>query len=166
MRVTSWIMLGPAAFLVHDAEEVATIAPWLAAHRTVLPPIAQPLADITTRGFAVGVAVLFVGFVLAAAHGVHAARAGRRSWLWLIVAGAFAANGVTHVAQAAWVGGYVPGVATAVLASLPYSVGFARAYRSAGLASTGTLGLALLLGLLIQGPLALAALAAGAASSP
>jgi hypothetical protein len=29
VRVTGWIRLGPPALLVHDAEEITTIAPWL-----------------------------------------------------------------------------------------------------------------------------------------
>ena len=159
MRVTSWIWAGPLAFLVHDAEEVATMVPWLAAHRDVLPRLAQPLATITTRGFAIGVAVLLVGFVLAAAHSAHQAQRGHRSVIWLAIGGAFVANGVTHVAQAAWFGGYVPGLVTALVVSLPYGIGMGRAYRRAGLASTRTLVAAVALGLLLQVPLALAALA-------
>jgi len=164
VHVTRWIWVGPIAFLVHDAEELLTFAPWLATHGSRLPSIAQPLlGGVTTARFAVSVLVLFVGFVAASAHGAWAARHGRRSWPWLIVAGAFVANGVTHVAQGVWFAGYVPGLATALGVSLPYGWMAARAYRRAGLASTAMLGAAGALGLVLQAPLALAALAAGGA---
>lgn len=161
MRVTPWIWAGPVAFVVHDAEELATIAPWLAAHRTMLPSVAQPLAGVTPSGFAISIGVLLLGFLLAAARGAQQARRGRRSVLWLVVWGAFVANGATHVAQAAWFGSYVPGLVTAVVVSLPYGIGMARVYRRAGLASTRELLAAAGFGLLIQGPLVLAALSAG-----
>ena len=164
MRVTSWMWLGPVAFLVHDGEELATIGPWLAAHRAELPGIARVLASVTVEGFAASVLVLLCGLVLATLHGVHRARRGRRSLPWLAVAGAFVANGITHAAQAAWFGGYVPGVVTAVLVSVPWGIATARAYRRAELASPRMLIAAGSLGLLLQVPLALAALAAGKAT--
>ena len=161
MRVTRWMWLGPVAFLVHDAEEVATIVPWVGAHRGALPALAQPSADITTRGFAVSVLVLLAGFVVVTSWGVHQAARERRSWLWLAVAGAFVANGVTHVAQGIWFGDYVPGLVTALIVSIPYGLGAARAYRGAGLATTRELAAAGGIGLLLQVPMVLAALAAG-----
>ena len=163
MRVTRWIWLGPVAFLVHDTEEILTIAPWVASHRAELPAIARPLAGITTAAFATSVVVLFLGFVAAAAHGARRAERGRRSWPWLLVAGAFVANGATHVLQALWLRGYVPGVVTAICVSIPYGWMAARRLRAAGLASTRTLATAGALGLVLQVPLALAALAAGGA---
>ena len=63
--------------------------------------------------------------------------------------------------QAIWFGGYVPGLMTALLVSMPYGLSAARAYRRAGLASVGELAAAGGLGLLLQMPLALAGLAAG-----
>jgi hypothetical protein len=165
MHVTTWIRLGPVAFLVHDGEEIATIQPWLDEHRVLLPTVVQPLSHFRTTFFAIGVAVLFAGFLVAAAHGDRLARAGRPSLILLVVTGAFVANGVTHLAQAAYVRGYVPGLVTALLVSLPYGVGFARAYLSAGLASPRALTAAYAAGLVLQLPLALAALAlAGAVS--
>lgn len=158
-RVTRWIWLGPSAFLVHDTEELVTMVPWIAAHRALLPAAVRPLAEsVTTTGLALGVAALFTGFVFAAAHGVRRARRGAPSWPFLVAAGAFVGNGVTHLAQAAYVGGYTPGVVTALLVSLPYGWGLARACHAAGLASTRALALCLAIGVVAQVPIALAAL--------
>ena len=105
--------------------------------------------------------VLLAGFIAAAAHGAAAARRGAASLPFLIAAGAFVANGVTHVAQAALFRGYTPGVVTAVLVSLPYGYALARALRGEGLASGRTLRVAFALGFALQVPLALLALLAG-----
>ena len=66
MRAPTLMWLGPVAFLVHDAEEIATVEPWLRAHRSVLPAAAQPFADVTAAQFSVSVAILFAAYVLAA----------------------------------------------------------------------------------------------------
>lgn len=164
MTLTRWLWLGPVAFLVHDAEEWLTLGPWLAANGARLPAGAQRVfAPVTPQGFALGVLVLLAGFVAVTAHGVQRARAGRRAWPWLVVAGAFVANGLTHAAQALVLRGYVPGLVTALGVSVPYGWAAARAYRRAGLASWRQLALAGAAGLLLQAPLALAALLAGRA---
>jgi hypothetical protein len=121
-EVSRLIWLGPIAFLVHDAEEIATVEPWLRRHGAELPGFVQPFAGVTTGQFAAVVAVLFVGYVLAAWHGVHAVRNGRLPLPFLIVSGVFVANGLTHLAQALYFRGYVPGVITALLVNLTYGI--------------------------------------------
>jgi hypothetical protein len=125
-RVFRLIWLGPIAFLVHDAEEIATVESWLRRHGTELPGLVQPFAGVTTGQFAAVVAVLFVGYALAAWHGVHAVRNGRIPLPFLIVSGVFVANGLTHLAQALYFRGYVPGVITALLVNLPYGIALLR----------------------------------------
>jgi hypothetical protein len=157
----AWMWLGPLAFLVHDAEEIATVAPWLRANRSALPAAAQPFADVTTRQFALGVAVLFVGYVAATAAGAYLLRRGRLPLPFLLVTAAFAANGLTHPVQALLFRGYTPGVVTALLVALPYGYGVARAFRRASLLSPSSLRWLLLAGVLLQVPLVVLALAAG-----
>ena len=160
-RAVSWIWLGPVAFLVHDAEEIATIAPWVRAHRAQLPALAQPLAGIDTRQFALAVAVLLAGYAAAAWHGARAVRRGRPPVPFLVATGALVANAVTHLLQALYFGGYTPGVVTSLAVILPYGYAAGRALRHHGVASAASLRWAVAAGLVLQIPLALLALAAG-----
>jgi hypothetical protein len=170
VRLTTWIWLAPVVFLLHDAEELATIAPWLRAHAAQLPAILQlHTATVTTRGMATSVAVLLVALVLAAWHGARRARVGRRSWPFLVAAGALAGNALTHVGQAVYFRGYTPGLVTALILCAPYALLLARALGRAELLTRRAAVALLLVGVVIQAPIAVAALAAGgnlAAAAP
>jgi hypothetical protein len=161
MKVTSWVWAGPVAFVIHDAEEVATVAPWLKLHRSQLPEPVRSLMTITTREFAFAAIVLALGFALAAAHGVVSANQKRLSIPFLLAAGAFVANGLTHVLQAAAFRGYTPGILTAVCVVLPYGVGLNRSLIGSHLATRQACLLALAAGVVLQIPLVLMAIAAG-----
>ena len=154
-----WIWLGVLVFLVHDAEEVATVQPWLEAHAAALPVLLPPLASTTTRQFALGAAILLLGYVLAAAHGIWMIRRNSRSWPLLGVTGIFLANGLAHLLQAVYFRGYSPGVATAVLLALPYGYALLRRPARIGLLSAGPLVWCIGFGMVLQLPLLLAVLA-------
>jgi hypothetical protein len=162
MRSIQWVALGPVAFLVHDAEEVLVIEPWLRRHGHALPAVVQPLVGtLTTRQFASAVAVLLLGYSIAAALAIRALRRGQRPWPYLLVSGAFVANGITHLLQSAVLGGYTPGVVTALSVSLPYGWMAGRAlHRDEGISQRLMLGV-VAGGLLAQVPLAWLALHAG-----
>ena len=159
--MAGWIWLGPVAFLVHDAEEIVAIVPWLRAHGARLPAIVRPLAGIDTRQFALAVGVLLAGYALAAWHGARAVRRGGKPLPWLLATGALVANALTHILQALYFGGYTPGVVTALSVVLPYGYAAGRALRHHGVVSAATLRWAVAAGLALQVPLALLALAAG-----
>jgi len=159
-HVGRWIWAGPAVFLMHDAEEILTVAPWLRDHRAELPSVLRPFTGITTGEFTLAVLVLFLGFLAVAAHGARRARQGRLSVPLLLVAGAFVANGITHLGQAALFRGYTPGVVTALLVVLPYGVMFGEQLRRSGLATRRTLVGAVAAGAVLQVPLAVLALLA------
>jgi hypothetical protein len=161
MKVTSWVWAGPVAFIIHDAEEVATVGPWLKIHRSELPEPVQSLMTITTREVAIAMVILALGFALVAAHGVVSANHKRLSTPFLLIAGAFVANGLTHVLEAVAVRGYVPGIVTAVFLVLPYGVGLERSLVASHLATRRTCLLALAAGVVLQIPLVLVAIAAG-----
>ena len=160
MKATSWVWAGPAAFAIHDTEEVATIGPWLRTHRAQLPEPVQSVMNITTREFAIAAGVLALGFALAAAHGVVSVNHKRLSIPFLLIAGAFVANGLTHVLQAAAIRGYTPGIVTAVFLVLPYGVGLERSLVASHLATRRTCLSALAAGAVLQVPLVLLAIAA------
>ena len=160
MRVTQWIWAGPIAFLIHDAEEVATVERWLGLHAAQLPPVVQPLIGITTRQFAAAVVLLLIGFILTAAHGARRAQRHLPSIPFLLVAGAFVANGVTHLAQAAYFRGYTPGVLSAIVVVLPYGVALGRSLSRNSIITPRTYAAAVVAGAMLQVPFALLALAA------
>ena len=153
MRITRWIWAGPAVFLLHDAEEVLTVAPWLRAHRAELPAAVRPLLDITSGQFALAALFLLVGFLAVAAHGARRAGAGRRAIPFLLVAGALVGNGLTHLAQAVLFRAYTPGLVTALLLVLPYGYGLGARFEASGLASRRVWAGAVAAGVVLQAPL-------------
>ena len=160
MHITGWIRAAPVVFLVHDAEEILTVEPWLRTHRGELPAVVQPFAAVTTAQFALAVGMLFVGFLAVAAHGARQARRGRASVPFLLVAGALVANGLTHLAQAAYFRGYSPGVVTALVLVLPYGYLLGARLLASGLVTRRALAGALAAGAITQVPIAALALLA------
>jgi drug/metabolite transporter (DMT)-like permease len=152
-HVGRWIWAGPVVFFIHDAEEILTVAPWLRDHRAELPMVVRPFSGITTTEFALAVLLLFLGFLAAAAHGAPRARQGRMSVPFLLVAGAFVANGITHLGQAALLRGYTPGVVTALLVVLPYGVLLGEQLRRSGLVTRRRWVGAIAAGVVLQVPL-------------
>jgi hypothetical protein len=156
MRATTWMWLGPVAFLVHDAEEAAVLAPWLREHGRELPAFVQPVFNaVTTRQFVVALGILAGGYAVASAVGVWSVGRGERPLPWLLATGAFVANGFTHVMQTAIFGGYTPGLVTALLVSLPYGWLAARALRRDHVVPPRLLVWMLAAGLLVQVPMVL-----------
>jgi uncharacterized protein with HXXEE motif len=160
MQIVRWIWAAPCVFLVHDAEEIATVAPWLRNNRADLPTAIQPFATVTTEQFTLGVGLLFLILLACTLHAVRRARAGHRSLPFLLVVGALVANGITHLFQAAAFRGYRPGLVTAVILVIPYGIGLGEQLRTDGLMSRGLwLGM-IALGALLQVPIVIGTLAA------
>lgn len=130
----------PLVFLVHDAEEILTVQPWMQAnhrrlrqrfgHRRVVAAILERMASITTARFATIVACLFV----AACAASYLALTGDILWYTSALA-VLTINVFTHAGQAVLTRGYTPGVVTAVAVVLPYSL-----YAWAGLFRAGMVG--------------------------
>lgn len=160
MHIIGWIWGAPVVFLVHDAEEILTVEPWLRAHRAELPSVVQPFTAVTTGQFALAVALLFVGFLAVTVHAVRQARRGRAPVPFLLVAGALVANGLTHLVQAALFRGYTPGVVTTLLVVLPYGYLLGARLLASGLVTRRTLVGAVAAGAFAQIPIAALALLA------
>jgi hypothetical protein len=141
----------PALLTLHNLEELlampralpAIIARMPDAARTILPAVTLPMLAA-----ALAVATL-VPWGLA-----WMARAGRRGGVYgvLLVQATLLVNVASHLASAAFLRGYTPGLATALLINLPFSVHLLRRARREGW--TGARGWTLLLplALLIHGP--------------
>ncbi|QYC40482.1 hypothetical protein Nocox_14330 [Nonomuraea coxensis DSM 45129] len=134
-RVT-WGLL--AAWAVHDAEELATMAGWL---RSARPRLEErfpgvPWERLEMSQAHVTVAIGLMGGIVAGAAARGAATGGRSPVFRTVLAG-FGAHGVMHLAQSALARGYTPGVVTAPVVVIPYTVWAWRRLRAAGVATDG-----------------------------
>lgn len=103
----------PVVFVLHVLEEGRDFIPWFNAH--VEPDIDwRTFLTVTGGGFVITV---LVAAVLAASR-ERAAAFAAAAWVGFVML----ANGIFHIAAAIVDGGYVPGVATAILLYLPVSV--------------------------------------------
>ncbi|MFI7700790.1 HXXEE domain-containing protein [Nonomuraea sp. NPDC049480] len=140
----TWGLL--AAWAVHDAEELATMARWARAARPRLeqrlPWVPWDRLEVSQRH--VNVAIGLMGGVMAGAAALGARTGGRSAVFQAALAG-FGAHGVTHLAQAAVTRGYTPGAVTAPVVVIPFSVWAWRRLRAAGVqARPGRAGVAAL----------------------
>jgi len=149
-----WLV--PLLFALHNAEEAPRMATWV---RRVTPRFMPP---ITAFQFAVAVALLTLLVLLLT---LAAARALPLRLGVLLMAGVQAiifVNALTHVGSALWYRGYTPGLATAVLLTVPFSLYlFHRLLASPHLSGTG-LGVALAIAPLLMVALTRSALYVGA----
>jgi hypothetical protein len=114
-----WLL--PAAFVVHDAEEYATMAAWLARNGGRLPPLLRTLFDGGEAAMLAAMAALFLLLVAGTAWAAFGrGRAGLLVYATLL--GGFFVHGFGHLGQALLFGGYTPGVATASLVVIPASL--------------------------------------------
>ncbi|MEU4512669.1 HXXEE domain-containing protein [Nonomuraea wenchangensis] len=132
----TWGLL--AAWVVHDAEELATMAGWL---RSARPQLEEwfpgvPWERLEMSQAHVNVAIGLMGGVVATAAARGAATGGRSPFFRTALLG-FGAHGVMHLAQSALARGYTPGVATAPVVVIPYAVWAWRRLKAAGVTTDG-----------------------------
>lgn len=141
----TWGLL--AAWAVHDAEELATMAGWA---RRAHPRLERrfpgvPWARLEVSQAHVNVAIGLMGGVIAGASALGA-RTGGRSPVFRTVLAGFGLHGVAHLAQAAVTRGYTPGAVTAPVVVIPFSVWAWRRLRREGITAgprgSAALGLA------------------------
>ncbi|RSN16276.1 HXXEE domain-containing protein [Nonomuraea sp. WAC 01424] len=138
----TWGLLG--AWVVHDAEELATMAGWVRRARPRLERLypGVPWERFELSQAQVNVAIGLMGGVMAGVSALGA-RTGGRSPVFQSVLAGFGLHGVVHLAQAAATRGYTPGVATAPVVVIPFSVWAWRRLRQAGVvAAPGRAGVA------------------------
>lgn len=159
LSVSSLVWLFLAAFVIHDMEEIIWVGPWAKRNRqkavAAVParmkrPLAQML-NITSSQFAVAVLLEFVVFVpftlLAAEQG--------RYFVFVSFNTLFFLHVFTHVAQSLYLKMYTPGVVTAVVIVLPYTLLLFSRFLSENLVTWGEILLSIPVGLLVV-PLVLA----------
>jgi hypothetical protein len=141
--------------MVHNAEEAIFFPRYLPFVLARLPSGLQAVAGPVTSGQVwLALATLTVGAFGIAAWAALRPASRLAQWLLLLIQAALLVNALWHVAAAVVLfGGYAPGVVTAVLLNLPFSVYLlARARREEWLSRTALWAL-LPSALLVHGPL-------------
>ena len=154
-RLRRWIAFSPLIYLIHDLEELATARTFVETHWSRLPqPLLQLLGANTdlTHVYAIAITILLVAMA-AVAVGAAAPNAGRAIHMLfgLCVMMRFA-NGLLHIALAIGMRTYVPGLVTAVLLLLPYSVWLMSRLERNWLVRHEAVHVLFILGLLLQLP--------------
>ncbi|MBT2491106.1 HXXEE domain-containing protein [Streptomyces sp. ISL-96] len=126
-----------AAWALHDVEELATLPAWMRENvprlRKRFPQVPERIwrtmesADEREFALAVGVMGTIVASAAVAGH-----RSGGRSGFYQSTLYGFGLHGLLHMAQAAAVRGYTPGVATSPLLVVPFSLWARGRLRRAG----------------------------------
>jgi hypothetical protein len=141
----------PALLTLHNLEELLAMPRALPAVQARLPDAARALLpSVTLPMFAAALAVATVlPWVFAAM-----ALAGRRGgvFLVLLVQATLLVNVASHLAFAALLRGYAPGLATAVLVNLPFGIHLLRRARREGWTGRRAWSLLLPLALVVHGP--------------
>ena len=144
----------PLAFLIHDLEEIVTMERFRREKRERFPKFLRNVTAITTRQFILAVGVLFALTLLASDL---ATQSSRQMDLFTIGLAIFLVHVFGHVGQSLFLRTYTPGVITAVLVVLPYSLyGFHRLF-TAQLIDGTSFTTVVLVGALLFVPLVLAA---------
>jgi hypothetical protein len=151
----------PIVFLAHDGEELVTREQFLREHRNLFPEYLLSFAQMPTAQFA-----LCVAFLLVLGRGVAylALRPKPSRFALQLYEYGLAirfTNAVMHLGQTVILGEYVPGVATAAMLGLPYSLyAFHRLLQSSWLTRMQLLQ-AVLVGALVQVPIVLVVILIG-----
>ncbi|MFG2072537.1 HXXEE domain-containing protein [Nonomuraea maritima] len=126
----AWGLL--AAWAVHDAEELMTMAGWTRRARPrlerQLPWVPWERLDVSQRH--VTTAIGLMGGVMAGAAAMGARTGGRSATFQAVLAG-FGWHGAGHLVQAAVTRGYTPGAVTAPVVVIPYALWAWRRLRAA-----------------------------------
>lgn len=127
------IQLIPVLLAVHSAEEALTAPRSLPLFAQHLPDWVRPLVpDVTPSGFLIALAVVtIVPFIVLACCDAGRPRSAG-VYALLAIQTTILLNAAFHLMAASVVGGYAPGVVTAVAVNLPYSFYvLGRAWREA-----------------------------------
>jgi hypothetical protein len=122
--VATWGLF--VAWLLHDAEELVTMPHWARRNEDRLrrrfpriPPKVWQRIDVSRAQ--TNLAIALVGAIVLAAAWAGA-RTGGHSAFYQIALAAFGAHALLHLGQSALVRGYTPGVLTAPVIVLPFSL--------------------------------------------
>ena len=149
----SLLWLLPIFFMFHDFEEILMIEQWSTKHgeqmRENIPPfmrkVYNSMLQMTTRNFAMDVLYVYILIVTVTCIAVFLSF----YLLYLAVLAVFFLHVFTHLGQSIYLRKYTPGVVTAVLLVLPYSLYAYYRLLNDGIVTTEDIGWSLLVVLLL-----------------
>jgi hypothetical protein len=150
LNLVIWAFL--VAFLIHDIEEIFTMERFTRENQERFPRLLRNLLAISTVQFTVAVVVLFVIGLLAA---YLATQPQREMDVFIIVLAIFLVHVVGHIAFPIFFHRYTPGLVTAVVIVLPYSLYTFYRLFSANLVNSNSFSISTLVGFLLLVPLLL-----------
>jgi hypothetical protein len=149
------LLLFPPLYLIHDIEEIITVEKFLEENSNIIP------LSVTTLEFSFAFILLWI----LASIGCYKAFLGKRfigmrptTFLAFLVPGILLANGIGHFMQFIFFKDYVPGIITSILILYPYSFFTAKFLIGERLITKKRLLSYLLIGFVLQAPLAKIAL--------
>jgi uncharacterized protein with HXXEE motif len=148
----------PAAVLIHNVEEALTFPRYAPSVLAIVPDAVRPLMPSARYMYVALLVVTAIPIGLA----LLALRRAGGAWATyglLLVAAVVLVNVVWHLLAATLLGGYAPGVVTAVIVNLPVMAAALRWARREGWLSKGALWLYLAVGVMLHGAALLALLA-------
>ncbi|WP_375102744.1 HXXEE domain-containing protein [Paenibacillus sp. RS8] len=153
----SLLWLLPILFMFHDFEEILVIEAWSSKYGTrveaAIPPFMRTMytsmMHMTTRNFALDVLFVYILIVAVTCIAVFFSY----YLLYLAVLAVFFFHVFTHLGQTIYLKMYTPGVVTAVLVVLPYSLYAYYRLLDDGVVSIADIGLSLVVVLLLLPPL-------------
>ncbi|UGB28779.1 HXXEE domain-containing protein [Metabacillus sp. B2-18] len=149
------LLLFPPLYLIHDIEEIITVEKFLEENSNIIP------FNVTALEFSFAFTLLWI----LASIGCFRAFIGKRfigmkptSFLAFLVPGILLANGIGHLLQFIFFKDYVPGIVTSFIILYPYSFFTAKFLITERVITKKRLLNYLVLGFIIQVPLAFMAL--------
>jgi hypothetical protein len=151
--MTAWVTWGLfLAWLLHDIEELITMPGWgrrNASRLSRLYPSAPDWLwsriDMSRSHVTIAITVMSLFMLAAAADGASSAGT---SWFYQAVLIGFGIHGIGHLGMSALARSYTPGVLTAPIIVIPFSLWAWRTLEHAGAVSAGASNLVLALALL------------------
>lgn len=126
MSLKNIIWLGPVVFLIHDLEEVFWTQPWIEKNRflfedTQFERVIEAMGYQPAK-FGLVVALITIMYGIISYFATRQIQAGLSMNLYVSTLLILFVNVFTHAGQTVLLGMYTPGVVTAVLVVLPYTV--------------------------------------------
>lgn len=118
LTVRQLLRLIPVSITLHNLEELPTMERWSREHADELPWI----APVATPQFAVAVAILTAASYAAAFAGLRSRKDGAGLYALLGLQFVFFVNAWQHLLTSLFLRAYSPGVASATLVNLPFTV--------------------------------------------
>jgi len=119
-RYLIWTLF--VVFVIHGVETIETIGGWFAVHAEKLQLAKRAVAMPTVPELALALALEALVVALACFAGARQAERSPGMTLYLAMVGVVFGTAIVDIGQAVFVGGYAPGLVSAVVLLLPFSI--------------------------------------------